>query len=243
MRIIIALLIFSLITACASHSKIIAPQPVIRRIAIIPASNPAWYSFQNAAPVGGYPFQYWVNKFDSKSKAKIFNDKLISQPLSLGSDFTEQIARALRHDGFTVEVLEGIARPADEPDKIDYERLSTDADAILHLWISEVGMYSAGYSLVYIPRVNVSGNLWIRGQEDSLYNDEIDYGVDAKKGKEWAILPDPKFAYRTFDDVMRNIDEVRSSFSIGILEISKVMSERLTNAARYSKADAHVMPK
>ncbi len=181
MRILVALLMVSLMTACASHSKIIATQPVVRRIAIIPASNPLWYSFQNAAPAfGGYPFQYWVNKFDSKSKAKIFNDKVISQPLSLGSDFTGQIADALRHDGFTVEILEGIPRPANEPDNVDYEKLSTDADAILHLRISEVGVYSAGFSLVYIPRVNATGNLWIRGQEDSLYNEEIDYGVDAK---------------------------------------------------------------
>ncbi len=241
MRTMIALLIFSLMTACASHSKIIAAQPVIRRIAIIPASNPAWYSFDNAAPpLGGYPFQFWVNKFDSKGKARLFNEKLNSPPISLGSDFTEEVAAALRGYGFTVEILQGIARPADDPDNVDYEKIHTDADAILQLSILEVGVYSSGYSLNYIPRVNASGNLWVNGQEDSLYSDEIYYGVDAKKGKKWAILPDPKFAYRTFEAVMSNLEEVRSAFATGTIEISKVMSERLSNAARYSKAGVPV---
>jgi hypothetical protein len=244
MRIILALLMVSLMTACASHSKISAAQPVIRRIAIIPASNPAWYSLDNAAPpFGGYPFQYWVNKFDSKGKARLFNEKLNSPPMSLGSDFTEEVAAALRGDGFTVEILQGIARRADAPDNVDYEKIHTDADAILHLSISEVGVYSSGYSLYYIPRVNASGNLWVNGQEDSLYDDEIYYGVDAKKGKEWAILPDPKFAYRTFDDIMSNLDDIRSALATGTLEISKVMSERLSKAARYSKADVSVTAK
>jgi len=73
-----------------------------------------------------------------------------------------------------------------------------------------------------------------------MYNDDIYYGVDAKQGKAWAIVPDPKFEYRTFEDLMSRFDEARSSFSIGIIEISKVMSERLNAAARYSNVDTPV---
>ena len=124
-----------------------------------------------------------MNKFDSKGKARLFNEKMNSPPMALGSDFTEEVATALRAFGFTVEILGGIKRPADAPDNVDYEKIHTDADAIPHLSISEVGVYSSGYSLYYIPRVNASGNLWLNGQEDSLYNDDIYYGVDAKKGR------------------------------------------------------------
>jgi hypothetical protein len=230
------LLTLVLLTACATHSKTIASKPAIKRIAIIPASNPRWYSFENAAPPIGYPFQFWVNKLDSKSKAKLFNDKMNSQPTTLGADFTEEVVTALRGYGFTVEILEGLTRPADDPDDIDYDKVSTEADAILHLWISEVGLYSSRMSRDYIPRVNASGKLFAKGRDDNAYDEDIYYGVDAKEGKEWAIVPDPKFAYPSFEAVMSNIDGVRSAFATGALEISKRISERIYNSAKYSNA-------
>ena len=101
-----ALLALVLLAACATHPKTLATRPVIRRIAVIPASNPRWYTFENAAPpVGGYPFQFWVNKLDSKSKAKLFNDKVNAPSAALGSDLTEQVAASLRDRGFTVDDL------------------------------------------------------------------------------------------------------------------------------------------
>jgi hypothetical protein len=231
------LLTVVLLTACATHPKTIASRPVIKRIAIIPASNPRWYSFENAAPPVGYPFQFWVNKLDSKSKAKLFNDKLNSPPTTLGADFTAEVVTALRGYGLTVEVLEGLTRPVNEPDNIDYDKVSTDADAILHLWISEVGLYSSRMSRNYIPRVNASGTLFVKGRDDSVYDGDIYYGVDAKKGKEWAIVPDAKFAYPSFEAVMSNIDDVRSAFAIGAVEISKRMSEQIYSTVKYSRAD------
>jgi len=238
LRLVTTLLTVVLLTACATHPKTIASRPTIKRIAIIPASNPRWYSFENAAPPVGYPFQFWVNKLDSKSKAKRFNDKMNSQPTILGADFTEEIAIALRGYGFTVVVLEGLTRPVDEPDNIDYDKVSTDADAILHLWISEVGLYSSQLSLNYIPRVNASGALFVKGPDGSVYDGDIYYGVDAKKGKEWAIVPDVKFAYPSFEAVMSNIDDVRSAFAIGAVEISKRMSEQIYSTVN-SRADVH----
>jgi hypothetical protein len=220
-------------TACATHPKTAATKPVIKRIAVIPASNPRWYTFENAAPpVGGYPFQYWVNKFDSKSKAKQFNDKVNVQSAALGTDLTEQVVASLRDHGFIVEILDGVYRPTDDPDNIDYDKVSTDADAILHLRIAEVGLYSSGYSRNYIPRVNASGKLFVKGQEDNVYDDDLCYGVDAKKGKEWAILPDAKYTYPSFDEVMTRIVEVRSSFADGTREISTRMSGQIIHSIK-----------
>jgi hypothetical protein len=236
LRVVTTLLTLVLLTACATHSKTVASKPIIRRIAVIPASNPRWYSFENAAPPVGYPFQFWVNKLDSKSKAKLFNAKLNSQPIALGDDFTEEVVTALRGYGFTVEILQGVTRPADDPDNIEYDKVATDADAILHLWISEVGLYSSHMSRDYIPRVNASGKLFVKGRDDNEYDEDVYYGVDAKKDKEWAIVPDTKFAYPSFEAVMSSIDEVRSAFAIGALEISKRMSEQIYKSAKYSGA-------
>ena len=59
-----------------------------------------------------------------------------------------------------------------------------------------------------------------------LYEADIYYGADAKNGKEWAIAADKKFAYPSFDAVISNIDDVRSAFATGALEISKRMSHK-----------------
>jgi hypothetical protein len=228
MRKVMVLLSVLVITGCATHSTTVAKRPLeIKRIAIIAASNPRLYSFENATPPVGYPFQFWVNKADSRSKGKIFNDSLNSHPENLGSELTEKVAAALRGRGFTVEIMDGLPRPADDPDNVDYDKVSSDADAILHLWISEVGLYSSHTSLDYIPRVNAGAKLFVKGADDNIYNEDIYYGVDARKGKEWAIVPDAKFAYRSFDLVMTNIDDVRSAFSTGVLEISERMSEQI----------------
>jgi hypothetical protein len=239
LRVVAVLSILALMSACATHPKTAASLPTaIKRIAIIPASNPKLYSFENAAPpIGGYPFQYWVNKVDSKSKAKIFNDRLNSKPSSLGDEFTEEVATALRGHGFTVEILDGLPRPADDPDNVDYDKIKSNADAILHVWISEVGLYSSGFSLDYIPRVNAGGKLFVKGQEDNIYSEDIYYGVDARKGKEWAIVPDAKYAYRSFELVMSNVDELRSAYAAGVLEISKRMSDQIFNATGKLAAD------
>ena len=228
MRKVMVLLSVLAIAGCATHSTTVAKRPLeIKRIAIIPASNPRFYSFENATPPVGYPFQFWVNKADSKNKGKIFNDSLNSHPENLGRELTEKVAAALRGHGFTVEIMDALPRPADDPDNVDYDKIPSDADVILHLWISEVGLYSSHTSLDYIPRVNAGAKLFVKGADENIYDEDIYYGVDAKKGKEWAIVPDAKFAYRSFDLVMTNIDDVRSAFSTGVLEISERMSERI----------------
>src|SRR5258708_20328734 len=97
LKVVAVLSILALMPACATHPKTTAGRPAaIKSIAIIPASNPKLYSFENAAPpIGGYPFQYWVNKADSKSKRKIFNDRLNSQPAYLADELPQEIPAPL----------------------------------------------------------------------------------------------------------------------------------------------------
>lgn len=221
------------LSACAAHPNIAVSKPAIHSIAIIPASNPSVYSFENATPPVGYPFQYWVNKSDSRSKAKLFNDKMSEPPLNLGETLTKEVAAALRERGFEVEILSNVQRPPKEPDNVDYDKVDAHADAILHVWIDEVGLYSSHTSTDYIPRVNINARLFVKGREDNIYGDDLYYGVDAKKGKEWAILPDPKFAYPTFGAVMGNLTSVRSSFQEGTSAIVSKIAQQIVDSPNY----------
>jgi hypothetical protein len=231
-RILAAIFAAVLCTACAGHPKNALPKPLIKRIALIPATNPKTFTLYNATPPVGYPFQFWVNKADSGNKEQFLNDQIRVHPVDLAGDLTAEVATDLRGYGYTVEILDGVKRPADDLDNVDYDKIVTDADVIVHLWITEVGLYSSHTSAYYIPRVNAAGRMFVKGREDSLFSEDIYYGVDAKKGKSWAIAPDPKFAYRYFDDVISRLDEVRESFEIGAREVGKKLSEHINEAAK-----------
>jgi hypothetical protein len=127
------------------------------------------------------------------------------------------VTQQLRERGFEVEVLEDVKRPADNPDNIDddYVASHVDADAVLHIWIDEVGMYSGQLSDKYVPRINIRGKLWTKSREDSLYSDEVDYGVDARKGKSWAIFADERYRWGSFDELMSNMEDVRAAYKTG----------------------------
>lgn len=240
-RSIFALILVPLLNACAHHAVILG-RPTIRSIAIIPASNPTSFTLENLPiPIGSGPL-YLATKLYSRSKAKGFNNAAKPDGSTLGTDLTNEVAAALRADGFVVEILQDVKRPEDEPDNIDYNTISTNADAILHLTISEVGLFSSSFSRNYVPRVNASGKLFVKGREDDIYQEDIYYGADAKKGKEWAILPDPKYAYPSIDAVMSNVQEIRAAFAVGIAEISRRMTEQINHSTNYLKAAAPPAP-
>ena len=241
--VLLTILASAVLCACASHPKVAAKKPTIRSIAIIPATDPSWFSFENfSAIVYAVPVTFFANKLDSRHKAKLFNDQMKAQPPPLDSTLTEAVATALRGYGFTVEILDDVKRPPGDPDNIDYDNVSTHSDAILHLRIDEVGLYSSHTSTDYLPRVNISAKLFVKGLDDDVYEQDLCYGVDARKGKEWAIVADPKFAYPSFEAVMTDMDAVRAAFLTGTREIGFKVSEQIHESPNYVHADLRAPP-
>jgi hypothetical protein len=78
----------------------------------------------------------------------------------------------------------------------------------------------------YVPRINIRGKLWTKSREDSLYSDEVDYGVDARKGKSWAIFPDQRYRWGSFDELMSNMEDVRAAYTTGTRLAAKNSSGR-----------------
>jgi hypothetical protein len=226
-----------LAVGCASHSPTTtAPITAIHRIAFVPPTELHWVTFENAAPPLGYPFQFWVNKIDSHSKSFRFNQVVEPGKLALAASITEAVTQQLRERGFEVEVLQDVKRPADNPDNIDddYVASHVDADAVLHIWIDEVGMYSGQLSDKYVPRINIRGKLWTKSREDSLYSDEVDYGVDARKGKSWAIFADERYRWSSFDELMSNMEDVRAAYKTGTRLAAIKMADQVAASAASS---------
>jgi hypothetical protein len=208
--------------ACATRSKPVATKPTIRSIAIIPATNPTSFTLLNLSGLSFLiPLNETVTYLDSKEKARVFNDRLPAPQSALAKDFNACVAAELRAGGFRVEVLDQVVRPAQEPDKVDHDKVLTTADAVLHVRFTEVGLFSPRSSTDYLPRVNAQATLFAKGLEDDLYSEDFIYGVDARAGKAWSVAGDPQVAYSGFDKVLASIVNVRLAFETGAEQLCK----------------------
>mgnify|MGYP001325390923 CR=1 FL=1 len=203
----------------------------IRRIAIIPPASPVVYELHNVSALAFViPLSGTLNHLDSKEKSKLFGEKLKPLDASRARTFARNVADDLDRLGYHARILEDVARDPEDPDAVDYERLATSADAVLHLRFSTVGLYSSRTSTQYVPRVNASGVLVVKGQEDYLYDREIYYGADARAGKSWAIVADEQYAYPTFEAVMSNLDAIRGAFDAASRAIGQRLASQVDEA-------------
>lgn len=237
-RTIYSIAIACCLVACGSQPKTSQPQPTvpkptIKSIAIVPATAPKSYTLANASTAQFFfPIAQSIISANNKANAAAFNEKLSVRQSNLASSFTESVVAALRDYGYNVQVLSNVVRPAEDPDDIDYDKLTYSADAVLHLSFTEVGLYSPRSSDNYLPRVNAKGVVFAKGVKDDLYDEELRYGVDARSGKPWAIAADTIYSFPNFNEVMNRLDTVEASFQTGVREISKLLSEQVHAAVR-----------
>ncbi|KNZ31224.1 MAG: hypothetical protein AD742_18725 [Methylibium sp. NZG] len=232
-KLMVSLASLLVLTACAGTPKPAGPKPVIRSIAIVPATNPPQFSFAHTSALTALiPITSVFTHFDSKAKGVLFNERMLPVRQQLGMALSDGVASALRGHGYQVQVLDGIQRPADDLDNVDYEKVVAQADAVLHVRFTEVGLSSPVTAHGYLPRVNTVGTLFIKGHSDYLYDEAVYYGVDARKDKSWAILADKRFSYADFDTVMSSLESVRNAFETGVGEISKRMSQQIHDSIK-----------
>lgn len=236
LRSIITLAFAVVLASCANKQPIVSvPKPTVKSIAIVPATNPTAYTLGNHNGAIGLfiPGAVFIAyAVENRAKAKVLTEKVSALPFSPGMEFTNAMAAGLRDRGYTVQILENLARVPGDPDSIDFEKLDYSADAVLHLYFSEIGIYSPPWSINYVPRVNATGIVFVKGHRDYLYEETIYFGADAREGKKWAITADEKFAYPNFDFVLNNLESVKGGFSTGVREVAKRMAEQIHAAVK-----------
>jgi hypothetical protein len=223
LRPLVAVLVAAALAGCASKRPL-PDKPILHTIALIPATEPREMTLLNqTVMIFLSPIVETGIMLNSKSKAKVFTEAMQSRHLELASRLTTKVVDGLRSAGYRVEVLDHLARPAADPDDIDYDKLGTAAEVIVQLRVNEVGLFSSRNSNDYLPRVNIDGKLYIRAFDDAPYDETLYFGVDAQEGKTRHIVADPKFAYPTFDAVTANYDQIGALFQDATDQIATVM--------------------
>lgn len=217
----------ALIVGCASKPVYTGPKPIVRTIAIIPATLPQYYSLQNLSAIQFLvPIANIGYAMNSKEKAKLLTERIPAISFRIDEDLTAAVAESLRSKGYEVTVLSDVKRRPNDPDSIEYESFPHSTDALLHVYFSDVGVVSPRTTTDYLPRVNVSAMTFVKQNRSYPYETTIYYGVDSKEGTDYSIAADPKHSYPDFESIINNLDLVRSNIRTSVGRIAQRIAEQ-----------------
>lgn len=221
------------LAACASRppAEPVA-KPVVRKIAVVPATDPRDLSLDSRSAIGLLvPIAGLAALAYSKSRQAELNLAISPATLGFAEPFSRQVAQGLAQAGFEVQMLDGVARPADDPDGVDLTSLGAGADAVLHLRVTSFGLY-AGLAGRYEPVLVTYGLVNTKPDNQYLTQAELHYGAHARKGKDWAIEADPAYAYADLEEVKRRADHVRQGFLAALQPSAERMVRQLVAELR-----------
>ncbi|MCY7316508.1 MAG: hypothetical protein LH480_13060 [Rubrivivax sp.] len=152
----------TLIVACASPFPEDMVKPVIRSIAIVPATEPLRVTLESRSIVGLFiPVVGLVAASEAKQKQARIAAALLVDKLSLAEKLTQQVVADPQLAGYQVEVPSNLNRPKDYPDSIDILTVNHTADAILQSQLSDVGV-SRGFFPGPLRSVSPPMRRWLR---------------------------------------------------------------------------------
>ena len=214
---------------CAHKETDRVQRPPIRQIQLVPvAPVDRLYTENKGLPVG----ILWQGLAD-RIKSKEFDERMSAARKAMATRMTDALRKSLAAQGYEVQVLDGIARPASSPDDINYLALP-GAEPVLHVYFTDVGMYSPRFSPDYIPRVNVTANLLRPNPktEDYAYSENIRYGADSSGDKSWSIPAADKFKWPNFGALTEHPDEVEASYSAAVDALAEKIALNIRTQAK-----------
>lgn len=224
------------LSGCATKGQVdqkaAIPSKPITSIALIPIRNPSQFQVdKRGGPLLFLPGGRIWRELETSGKSSGFTRRMRELNVNnLGDELTARITENLEKRGYQVTVLNKtkIRFDPEDPGDVEYENIKTDADAILNIWIQEVGAFSILSSAVYRPQFNIGVELVRPGKEgEEIYDDSIVYGAHASKASDNSIPSDPKFEYKDYDVLMARSEEVAESLRIGGAALAELVAANL----------------
>jgi len=202
-----ALVAFGLLSGCARSPVVPQQQAPVKRVMVVPVTPIDKLHTENK----GIPLGVLWQSVADRIKSSDFNDRMEATRKDMGPKLTAALVRQLAAQGFEAKVVEGASSRSAES-AIDESKLPP-TDAVLRIYLNEVGMFSARFSKDYVPRVNLSAYL-VRGEtEDSLYSETLYYGADATSEKaSWSVPANPEHRWSSFSELVERPQEVVQSY-------------------------------
>lgn len=196
----------------------------LKRITVLAIREPANIQIVNLGgaagafgAVGGL-----IQGLSNADHTKAFVTALAERKLSFNAPLLDAVQGALRQDGFEVSVdkTQWPKKAADGKGD-DYSDLRVDSDAILIVWFNVVGYMSPPSSTHYEPWVIIKARLIDAKTKQDIYFKTFCIGYQTKVENAVFIPADPKYRYRSNEDLMANFLE-----AVGGIESCELLAAR-----------------
>lgn len=219
---LISLLSFSLLVGCARTPVVPMPQAPVTRVMVVPVAPIEKMHTENK----GIPLGVLWQSVADRIKSSDFNDRMEAARKDMGPKLTAALVRQLVAQGYEAQMVEGVSGRSVES-AIDESKLPP-TDAVLRVYLNEVGMFSARFSRDYVPRVNLSAYL-VRGEtEDSLYSETLYYGADATNEKaSWSVPANSDHHWSSFNELVEHPQEVAQSYDHAVNALATRVAQNI----------------
>jgi hypothetical protein len=178
-----------------------------KRITLLAIPEPANIQLMNLGGAAGAfgAIGGLVQGVSNADHTKAFVASLADHKISFNTPLIDALEGTLRRDGFEVSV-DKTQRPKRAADGKgdDYSDIRVDSDAILIVWFNVVGYMSPPSSMHYEPWVIIKARLIDAKTKQDIYFKTFCLGYQTKVENAVFIPADPKYRYRSYDDLMEN---------------------------------------
>lgn len=225
--------VVSALAACAHHAPPPA-EPPIRTVAIIPVWQPDEVSIERSQPVSMLTLAVLApgafilaDKLDMTDKRATFVARFGSARQTIGMELTSALVKAGAQRGFRTVLLDDMPRSVTDPDDIEYGKLKTDADLIVHVRVNYIGVASPRKVDQYLPKITLGVVLVSRRTGTELLNENFEYGAEATEPAFWSVPSDARYAFPDFGDVMSHDALVEESWHVGAQALGTRVMEQI----------------
>ncbi len=218
-----------LLTGCVSVPNIEADKAAttqIKRIAVLGIHEPGNIQVAN---LGGGAMAFGaigglIQGVTNVDHSKQFVEVLKQQKQSLSEPLERAVTEALKADGFEVTVArDQKPKLAADGKSDDYSEVHVDADAILSVWFGVVGYMSAPNSTHYEPWVLIKARLLDAKTKKDIYFKTFCVGYKMKIENAVMLPADPKYRYKSFDDLMAHTSDAAA----GLVNCEEIAAKQI----------------
>lgn len=215
-NVLVAILLASLLTACAAPVRIDATPEVLSSVHSIAVIRPPEVKTLTVRQFG-QPAAFWfgaafgglIGDAQDSAKGRQLTETLNRQNFVISSTLADDIAARLLQKGFEAKVEDAEWDESENKFNLPFEKIHSNADAVLVVMPTMVGFIDPGFfSSKYIPTINAEVTLLGKDRKQVLYR-----GLHAsgwKPGANWKYTPE-KVTFANFDSIMAHPSDAAAS--------------------------------
>lgn len=217
---VVSMLFVLLLAACASVQNVSldkTSRAPIRSVALLKVGEPQMVQVTGdlmagmgaavlLGPTAGTAFQESLDRKRAKQFLQAVNDRNIK----FSDVMVSRIQAGLAQSGIQVEYFpDKTPKIAPDGKSDDYSEVTTDKDAILHVWFGDMGFVNTAklkLSTRFQPWLIVNARIVDPKTRAIIYQKTFNVGVNAKIANAVFLSLDPKYQFGSFGDLMSRVD-------------------------------------